>query len=156
MRCRLFRFVLGAFVFAALSARVASASEQGLVLATARQFLNGVNTGNLASSVRACASPAWIIDDFPPHEWQGPTACADWARAFQQVIKQAGISDNNITLGKPWHVDITGDRAYVVVPTRYTYKQHGKPMLEDGSIFTMVMRKLPEGWRISSWAWAAH
>ena len=156
MRNRRFGFLLALAVSAALSAQAVSASEQSLIMATARQFLSGVNSGDMTSSVAACASPAWIIDDFPPHEWQGPTACADWARAFQQAAKEEGITDNNVTLGQPWHVDITGDRAYVVIPARYAYKQHGKPMVEAGSIFTMVMHKLPTGWRISSWAWAEH
>ena len=156
MRYRSLALFLAVAMFFPVSAGAASGSQQDRIMATARQFINGVNSGNLASSVAACASPAWIIDDFPPHEWQGPTACADWARAFQQSAKEADITDNNITLAAPWHIDVTGDRAYVVIPTRYTYKQQGKSMVENGSIFTMVMRRLPAGWRISSWAWAEH
>ena len=26
----------------------------------------------------ACAAQASIIDEIPPHAWQGATACADW------------------------------------------------------------------------------
>ncbi len=134
----------------------ATATESSNVMATVHQFMHGVSTGNIKSAVAACASPASIIDDFPPHEWQGPTACADWARDFKTAVKAAGYADNVVTLGKPTHVDVTGDRAYVVVPANYRYKFHGKPVAEDGSIFTVALRKLPEGWRITGWAWAKH
>lgn len=134
----------------------AAATESTNVMATVHQFMDGISSGNIKSAVAACASPASIIDDFPPHEWQGPTACADWAKDFEAAVKEAGYTDNVVTLGKPTHVDVTGDRAYVVVPANYRYKVHGKQVTEDGSIFTVALRKLPEGWRITGWAWAKH
>jgi hypothetical protein len=59
-------------------------------------------------------------------------------------------------LGKPWQVQVHGDRAYVVVPATYTYKQRGKAETESGSIFTLALKKVAAGWRITAWAWAAH
>jgi hypothetical protein len=29
-----------------------------------------------------CDSHLSILDEFPPHEWHGPTACADWWKAL--------------------------------------------------------------------------
>ena len=137
-------------------AQAAADAQAAAVLAPVHQFIEGVNTGDFKSAAAACASPSSVIDDFPPHEWQGPTACADWAHGFVASTKAAGITESHVTLGTPWHVSVTGDRAYVVVPTHYTYKMRGVSQREDGSIFTVALRKMPSGWRITGWAWAQH
>jgi hypothetical protein len=53
-------------------------------------------------------------------------------------------------------VDITSDRAYVVIPANYTFKQKGKPVSEVGSIITLALQKNATGWRIAGWSWAKH
>ena len=136
--------------------RPAVASDQAAVMASVHQFVDGFNKGDTKSGLAACASPASIVDEFPPHEWQGPTACADWAKAYDANAKAENITDGFVTLGTPWHVDVTGDRAYVVVPVGYTYKQNGKPVAESGSVFTVALKKAAAGWRITGWAWARH
>lgn len=142
--------------FAAGASGAAVASPQSDVMATVHQFVDGFNKGDTKDALAACASPASIIDEFPPHEWQGATACADWASAYAIEAKKDGITDGIVTLGQPRHVDIAGSRAYVVVPANYTYRLHGKPVMENGSTFTVALRKLPEGWRITGWAWSKH
>ena len=135
---------------------LAAASEQSVVLATVHQFIDGLNRSDVKSLVAACASPASIIDDFPPHTWQGPTACGDWAHAFDAANKRYKITDGIVTLATPWHVDVTGDRAYVVAPATYTYKQNGKPVRESGSILTVALKRVGGSWRMTGWAWAQH
>jgi hypothetical protein len=152
MHMRLALFVL-AF---ALAAAPAAAADTSGVMASVHQFVEGFNKGDATSALAACAPSSSIIDEFPPHEWQGPGACATWANAYNANAKQNGISDGSVTLGTPWHVDITGNRAYVVVPATYTYKQHGKPVTETGSIFTVALQKIASAWRITGWAWARH
>jgi hypothetical protein len=51
-------------------------------------------------------------------------------------------------------IDITADRAYVVVPASYEFKKNGKPTKETGSMFTFALQKGEAGWRITGWAWA--
>lgn len=139
-----------------LTASPAVASNTSSVMAPVNQFINGFNKGDAKHALQACASPASVIDEFPPHEWQGPSACADWATAYAANAAQNGITDGVVTLEKPTHVDVTGDRAYVVVPAKYAYKQHGKNVLESGSIFTVALKKSSAGWLITGWAWAKH
>lgn len=140
-------------IFAAGSA---SATEQTSVMASVHQFIDGLNKGDAKSAVAACASPASIIDEFPPHEWQGATACADWANAFAAFSKKNGLTDEIVTLGKPRHVDVTDNRAYVVVPANFAFKQNGKPVMESGSTLTVALKKVAAGWRITGWAWSKH
>ncbi len=139
-----------------LTAGPTVASEKTDVLAAVHQFIDGFNKGDAKSALAACAAPAFIIDEFPPYAWQGPTACSDWATDFDANSKKDKISDPVVALGKPKHVDVAGERAYVVLPANYNFKQAGKPMAEPGSTLTVALQKLPAGWRITGWAWSKH
>jgi ketosteroid isomerase-like protein len=142
------------FISAAQPAVADSMQAEGnAVMATIDRYANAFNRGDAQAEVAQCASPASILDDFPPHAWQGPTACADWAKDFAATAAAGGSSDQHVTLQKPWHVTVDGNTAYVVYPTAYTYKLHGKPTKEMG-IWTLALRKTTAGWRIVSWAWA--
>jgi ketosteroid isomerase-like protein len=138
------------------SAAPAAASGPAAVMAVVHQFVDGFNRGDTKAALAACASPASIIDEFPPHLWQGPNACADWAHDLNALNEKAGITGGVVTLGAAWQLDVLADHAYVVVPARFTYKEHGKPQVESGSIFTLALKKTAAGWRIAAWAWAKH
>ena len=84
-----------------------------------------------------------------PHLWQGPTAAQDWHRDVLIEGKHHGASEF-----VPLHNDVTGDSAYVVVPATMTFKVRGKQITQSGAVYTVALRKLPEGWRIAAWAWA--
>jgi ketosteroid isomerase-like protein len=143
-----------AIAIAAGVASAAAASDRSDVMAVVNQFNDSLNKGDVPTAVATCASPVSIVDEFPPHAWQGADACTEWANAFAAYNEKNRITDPRVTLSKPWHVDITGDRAYVVVPATYTYKQNGKRVKESGSILTVALQKGSAGWRMSGWAWA--
>lgn len=134
---------------------ILAASNSAGVTAAINHAVAAFNRGDMKSWAAACASPASIIDDFPPHAWNGSTACSDWVGAYSANTKQSGITGGMVTLGTPWHLTVTGDRGYAVYPATYTYKQHGKPMKEAG-VFTMALQKSSARWLITAWAWADH
>jgi ketosteroid isomerase-like protein len=134
----------------------ASASDKTEVVAVVNQFLDGFNKGDTKAALATCAPQTAIIDEFSPYVWQGSTACSDWANDFDADAKKNGITDAIVTLGKPRHVDIVGDRAYLVMPANFKFKVKGKPTAETGSTFTVTLQKLAAGWRITGWAWAKH
>ena len=143
-------------VVALLTAGSSVASEKTDVIASVNQFIDGFNKNDVKAALAACASPAFIIDEFPPYSWQGPTACSDWANDFDAFVKQGKITEPVVKLGKPRHVDITGERAYVVLPATFNFKKDGKPISESGSTFTIALQKTPGGWRITAWTWSKH
>lgn len=148
------RFGLVLFVAALVVPAIpAAATDSAAVMAPVNQFVDGFNKGDAKTALAACATPASIVDEFGQHQWQ---SCADWASAYAADDARQGITGGIVTLGKPWHVDVSGNVAYVVVPATYSYKQHGKPMEETGSVWTLVLKKGASGWRITAWAWAAH
>ena len=149
-----FAVVLTAVVFTLPStSQNLFAADKDDVLATIHQFIDSVDPKIM---VAACDSPASIIDEFPPHVWSGPTACADWAKAYGEYNDKNGITPGDVKIGTPWSFDITGDRAYVVVPATYAFKQHGKEINEMHSVLTVALRKTDAGWRITAWSWSKH
>ncbi|HEX9054040.1 MAG TPA: nuclear transport factor 2 family protein [Gemmatimonadales bacterium] len=145
-----------ALTVALLAAAPNALAQQKDVMATVHQFVDGFNKGDTKSALAACADQTSIIDEFPPHEWHGAGACAKWADDYDANAKKDGITDGMVILGKPRHVDVTGDLAYVVVPANYRFKQKGKPVAEIGSMLTIALQKGPAGWRMTAWTWTKH
>jgi ketosteroid isomerase-like protein len=137
-----------------LMAAPLAATEQADVMKVVNQFVDGFNKGDTKSALATCASPAFIIDEFPPYAWQGKAACADWARDFETWSKKEGVTNAVVTLPKPWQVEVSGDRAYVVAPAKITFLQHGKRGGENNSVFTAALQKGKSGWRITGWTWS--
>jgi ketosteroid isomerase-like protein len=125
-------------------------------MSTVRRVAIAFNQGNLKAFAALCTSPATVLDDFPPHTWNGPTACTDWANALSALFKKNDVTNETVVFGTPWRVAVTGNLAYVVVPATLTYNQNKKPVKESGSVFTVVLKKTANGWLMSSWAWAQH
>ncbi len=150
-------FMLAIFIIA-ISPGSAFADEKGDVTAAVHRYFDNLDKDEvkLETALAVCDSHVSILDEFPPHEWHGPTACADWWKALNAYNEKSGITDGDATLGTAWSVDVTGDRAYVVAPATYTYKQHGKPVKESRAVFTVALKKTPAGWRITGWAWSKH
>ena len=150
MRKSLLACALALFV-----AAPAVASDETDVMKPIHQFVDGFNKGDVKSALAACAEETSIIDEFPPHEWHGAGACAKWADDYVANAKKDAISDGVVTMHKASHVTVSGDRAYVVVPSDYAWKQKGKPMKETKAAFSFALNKAAGGWKIVAWTWAA-
>jgi ketosteroid isomerase-like protein len=131
-----------------------AAAQDPAVMATVNQFVSSFNQGDVKAAAATCADQTSIIDEFPPYAWDGAGACLKWMADYDADAKKNGITDGVVTLGAPRHVDISGDRAYVVVPADYEYKQNGQPVKEAGSTLTVALQKSAAGWRITAWSWA--
>ena len=141
------------FFLAISIAAPARASDQTDVVATVHRFVDGYNKGDMQSATATCAGETSIIDNFPPYEWHGPGACAKWASDLEAAAKQLGITDGFVTLGKALHVDVTGDRAYIVVSARFRYKLKGKSVAESADV-AVALQKDATAWKMTALAWA--
>ena len=119
-----------------------------------RDYIAAFNRGDVEGMAAKCADPMSILDGMAPHVWHGPTACQDWYRDVLVEGEHLGAADYFVELGEARHVNVTGDNAYVVVPTTMSFKLQGKPITQTGATFTVALRKLDDGWRIASWGWA--
>jgi hypothetical protein len=144
-------------LFALLMAtETASASDMSDVMRTVWRFVGSLNKGDVKAALDTCAPQTSIIDEFPPYLWQGASGCAEWSADFDAYIKKNGMTAPKVTLGLLRHVDVSGDRAYVVIPASFRFKKSGRQFNERNSIWTLTLLKVAEGWRIAGWAWAKH
>lgn len=117
------------------------------------RYIDGFNKGDVQAMAEVFAVSGFILDGMAPHVWHGPTAARDWYRDVLVEGEQHAASGYLVTLGEPLHNGVTGDSAYVVVPTTMTFQSHGRQVTQTGAVFTVALRKLAEGWRIAAWAW---
>jgi ketosteroid isomerase-like protein len=122
-------------------------------MAAVRQYVDAFNNGDEKAMAALCADPMQILDGMSPHVWQGATAAQDWWRDALVEGEHLGVSGYHIGLGEPRHVDVTGDYAYVVVPTTFDYNRQGKLVSQTGASFTVALRKVDGNWRLTAWAW---
>jgi hypothetical protein len=132
--------------------RIATAADRG-VLTPIQTFVRAANAGDRALLVSAFTADSSIVDEFAPFRFPSPQAAAHWYDGFGADQTANGVSGAIITSTAPKFVTVAGTHAYVVLPTVYTYKVHGKPAKETGSLaFTLVERRAQ--WKISAMAWA--
>lgn len=148
------RFAIAAAL--ACSVLPAAASTSDDVIAAVQKANASFNKDNKPAWLSLCGAEAVIIDNFAPYRWEGTSACSDYWDANDADSKKNGITDEVVTLGKPWHVAVTDDHAYVVVPTNDTYKQKGKRVVRPGSVWTFTLQKVAAGWLVTGMAWGQH
>jgi hypothetical protein len=126
----------------------------GDVTGPIHQFIDGFNSGDTKSAFAAYASgDIVIVDEFAPHRWVGPHAAQEWAADYDKHAQATGVTDGMVKYGAPTRMEIEGKSAYVIVPTVYTYKEHGKPIAEEGQM-TFVLKLEAGAWKISGWTWS--
>jgi ketosteroid isomerase-like protein len=119
-----------------------------------RQFIDGFNSGDLKSAYASYATgDITIVDEFAPHRWVGPHAPQQWAADYDKHAQATGVTDGKVTYGEPTRIEIEGNVAYVILPTVYLYKEHGKPLQEEGQV-TAVLHLEPTGWKMRGWTWS--
>ncbi len=148
------RRLFAALALMILAATPTLADDKADVMATVQRFTDGFNKGDTVVAPSACTADVSIIDEFAPHAWHGAGSCLRWMQDWTADAATKSLTDAWVTLGKPKHVDITGDHAYAVVPSTYAYKLKGKAVKEPNCMFTLVLVKGETGWLISDWCWA--
>jgi SnoaL-like domain len=122
-------------------------------LQAVRQYIDGFNNCDVDVMAATFDAQGSILDGMAPHLWLGPTAAKDWYRDVLVEGEQHGAAGYVVTLGEPLHNNVTEDSAYVVVPTTMTFDLDGKQVTQTGAMFTVALRRRPDGWRIAAWAW---
>ena len=139
----------GALFLACISA--ASANDAA-VDATIRQFAAAFNKGDMKAAKALHVASPMIIDEVPPHLWSGTNAFDSWGADLAKSEAAEGKSGGLVTIGAPSREAVSGDHAYVVAPSTYTFKQKGMTMRETAQ-FTFVLDKEATGWKIAAWTW---
>lgn len=143
-------FTLAGFMLCGPVARAAAND----VVAPVIQFISAFNAGDTKTAFATyAAGDVLIIDEFSPHAWIGPHAAQDWAATYDRHAQATGVTEGKVTYSAATRVEVEGDKAYVVMPTTYLYKEHGKPIAEKGQI-TVVLNRQSAAWKIRGWTWS--
>jgi len=136
-----------------LAALPASASDKEDAMVPVRKFIDSMNKNDPRAATATYAPQVSITDEFPPYYWSGNSAFADWVRDFGEDAKKNEITEPKMLIGGPLHADVTGDRAYVVVPATYQFRIKGKWKSEKGAKMTFALQKFADGWLINAWTY---
>ncbi len=132
----------------------AQAQTDPQVMAPINKFMETFNKGDAAGAAATHAAEAdlVIIDEVAPYAWHGAQAFMAWATDLQNNDKSQGITDEHVSVGAATRVETSGDAAYVIVPTVYTFTQKGVAMRAAAQM-TVVLKKGADGWLIHGWTW---
>lgn len=119
---------------------------------TIRQFGDALNKGDVKAAKALYVAKPVIIDEVGPHLWTGPKAIDGWLADAAKSDAAEGKTDGQAALSTPTREVVSGDRAYVIVPSTYTFKQKGKTLRETAQM-TFVLTKVSLDWKIAAWTW---
>ena len=147
------RLAFGAVALLLMGTAVSAAPDPQLI-APIQKFIDSFNKGDAAgaAATHSATEDLAIIDEVAPYLWRGAQAFQIWSADLESDSKKNGITDQLVTMGAPTRIETTGELAYVVVPSVYTFKEHGVAKREAAQM-TVVLRKDAGVWLIHGWTW---
>ncbi len=146
--------MIGAVFVVGMSAATLAAIPATEVMMPVRAFIDGFNKGDTkAAAAQTSPDGMVIVDDIAPFTWTGPKAFDTWGKALDDSDKAAGNTDSHLSYGKPVHIEASVERAYVVLPAVYTFKQKGVTQKETAHM-ALTLQKSKSGWLITGFSWA--
>ena len=131
-----------------------AAATEAELLKPVHQFVDSFNKGDAAGAEKANVSTGvTIVDEVPPHLWQGAGAFKSWVADLDKTEKAAGYSDQKVTLGEVNLSASTGDDGYVSMNAVYSYKEKGVAKTEPARM-TFALKKVGGEWKIAAWTWS--
>ena len=125
------------------------------VEAPIRAMERAFNAGDLAAAKAThVAAPSITDEAAAPFVWTGPTAFDDWTGTMGRTEAARGRTGGQVSFGRATRETVEGDRAYVFMPSSYTFQQGGRSMRETGTI-TFALVKHGDGWKIQAWTWTS-
>ncbi len=119
---------------------------------TITQFSAALHAGDSQAARNFLTARTVILDDVAPYYWSGAKAFESWQADLAKASAARGMREEDAALGAPTRVEVTGDRAYAILPATHTFKMKGRVMREVAQL-TFILAKDPAGWKITSWAW---
>ncbi|CAN5145861.1 hypothetical protein BH09PSE1_BH09PSE1_21250 [soil metagenome] len=129
-------------------------AQDAAVEAPIHQFIDGVGRGDMASVKAAHVASPIIVDNIAPHLWSGPDAFDTFLNALMSTEAAQGKTGSVLAIGDVVTETVSGDTAYVVVPSTYTFQQNGRTLRETGTI-TFALVKQAADWKIAAWVWTS-
>lgn len=112
-----------------------------------------LNSGNIDAIGRDWEASGTVSDGFPPFQWDGPQPAARWYHDMIAGMKAHGFSRSVFTIDKVVRVASVGDFGYVALDAHANISGSAPVTLETRGVWTFVLRRHADGWKIRSWTW---
>ncbi|MDP3855676.1 nuclear transport factor 2 family protein [Phenylobacterium sp.] len=136
-----------------LATATTAAAADARLAAPIGQFIDSFNKGDLKAAVATHMGDVAIVDEVAPFVWRGPGAVEAWAGDLAKDATAKGLTDQSVALSPATRELVSGDRAYVIVPAVYSFKDHGKPMREAAQMTFSLRKDAAGAWKINAWTW---
>jgi ketosteroid isomerase-like protein len=147
--------VSGLLAAALAGSSAATASGEAPQLeASLDHFCDLVNQGDAPAALAYFLPDASIVEDLAPYSWRGPAAGTEWLQAMNTNAERSGMSGVNMHFLPATMVQITGDRAYAVIPGDLTYSFKDGTVRHAQGHVTFSLQRVAARWRIGSLTWA--
>lgn len=148
-------FVCCALLLSVVPSYGRAAGPNAELMAPVNAVIAALNTGD-GSGLRDLYTPdSTVVDEFSPYSWNGATAGSNWFSGFTAYAKQLKLTHPHATAQSVTNYNVTGTRAYIVVPIRFGALIAGKRALEIGTM-TVTLQRGSSGWRIVTQSWATN
>lgn len=144
--------VVAAAALAALAPGLAVAAPDAGPMATIKAFLADFDKGDIAAAQATNMADVSIVDEVPPHAWRGPGAFQAWLGDLTKDSAAHDQTDEKVTFVRAIRSQADGDSGYAVAEVQYTYRLHGRRMVEPARIAASLVN-IGGTWQINSWAW---
>jgi ketosteroid isomerase-like protein len=131
---------------------VPALAQDATVSAPIVQFMQAFNKGDIAAARATHLADAVIVDEVAPFRWRGVGAFDAWIADLTKDSAAQGITEPSVEIGTPTRTLVSGNTAYVIVPSTYRFRQKGVAMSEVAQM-TFVLQSTATGWKIAGWTW---
>ena len=94
-----------------------------------------------------------IVDDVAPYIWKGDDAVERWLADTGALIQSLGLTNLSITPGEPRRAEVSGDRAFVVLPVVVASTRDGRDYRQHGDQ-VLVLTRSKDGWKTQTMAYS--
>jgi hypothetical protein len=144
--------IIALIAAAALRASAATTTPPSAIMQPVRNALASLNTSSAKPLAGIYTTNATIVDEFAPYSWSGANAGSMWFNDFGKFAKSVGLTNAKGTLLKPTAFNMSGDRAYLVIPLDFGGMMKGKAIKEHGT-WTFTLQRTGSTWRIVTQSW---
>jgi ketosteroid isomerase-like protein len=130
------------------------AAGSGPVLAIVTGMTEAVNRGDMPKAFAAFTASPWIVEDGAPFRWQGPGAPQAWIASMGANAQAQGMTAIDMKLSPATRVEITGDRAYAIVPGRLSYTMKDGHSEHADGLLTFTLVRTAGDWKIETLIWS--
>ena len=112
-----------------------------------------IETADRAYLAAFAQSGVVIIENFPPHLFEGADAVERWSQTISRWHQPPSTLVLKHRFGAPQDLRVQDGTAFVSLPTHWTITEDDEVIEEDGG-WAFTLTQEPDGWKVRAYGWA--